>query len=95
MIWYILAMVCLFVLRRREPQLFVKYRTPLHNVLPIAVVVLSGFAVYMYGVSNVNVIPLTALLYALGIGYYAFVAHRRIQPAAPEELAARQTGPAV
>jgi ethanolamine permease len=92
LIWYILAISCLFLLRRREPQLFAKYRTPLHNILPITVVVLSVFAVYMYGVINVKVIPLTALLYALGIGYYVFVAHRRIQPAAPEELAARQTG---
>jgi len=88
--WYILAMGCLFILRRREPQLFAKYRTPLANILPITVVVLSGFAVYLYAVINVQVIPLTALLYALGLCYYVFVAHRRIQPAAPEELAARQ-----
>ena len=91
LIWYILAMICLFRLRSREPQLFVKYRTPLYRVLPITVIVLSAFALYMYGVINVQVIPLTALLYGLGVGYYACWAHSRIQQAAPEELAARST----
>jgi ethanolamine permease len=90
LIWYILAMGCLFVLRRREPQLFHKYRTPLYRVLPVTVIVLSAFSIYMYSVINVKVIPLTLGLYALGLGYYWFVAHGRIQSSAPEELAARQ-----
>jgi ethanolamine permease len=94
LIWYILAMICLFRLRSREPQLFANYRTPLYRVLPITVIVLSAFALYMYGVINVKVIPLTALLYGVGIGYYVFWAHGRIQQAAPEELAARQSLPA-
>jgi ethanolamine permease len=90
LIWYILAMVCLFRLRNREPQLFAKYRTPLYRVLPVTVIVLSAFALYMYGVINLQVIPFTALLYGLGIGYYVCWAQGRIQQAAPEELAARQ-----
>ncbi len=90
LIWYILAIGCLFVLRRREPELFHKYRTPLYRVLPITVVVLSIFAITMYGVINVQVIPLTALLYAGGLAYFWFVARHRLQAAAPEELAARQ-----
>jgi ethanolamine permease len=89
LIWYILAMVCLFVLRRREPHLFVKYRAPVFPMLPITVLVLSVFAVYLYTVINVKVIPLTLVLYAAAIGYYWLWAHRRIQRAAPEELAAR------
>ena len=92
LIWYILAMVCLFRLRSREPQLFVNYRTPLYRVLPVTVIVLSAFALYMYSVINVEVIPLTALLYGLGLAYYVFWAHRHIQQAAPEELAARHGG---
>jgi ethanolamine permease len=91
LIWYILAMGCLFVLRRREGGLFHSFRAPLYRVLPLTVVVLSVFAVYVYGVINVNVIPLTALLYALGLGYYWFWARPRLQTAAPEELAARHT----
>jgi ethanolamine permease len=94
LIWYLLAMGCLFVLRRREPHLFRTYRAPLYPVLPVAVVVLSAFAVYLYSVINVKVIPLTALLYALGLGFYWFWSHGRIQHAAPEELAARRSGPA-
>jgi ethanolamine permease len=93
LIWYILAMGCLFVLRRREPGLFAKYRTPVYWVLPITVVVLSAFAVVMYTIINVKVIPLTALLYALALGYFWFWAHRRVQQAAPEELSARHASP--
>jgi ethanolamine permease len=89
LIWYILAMLCLFLLRRREPALFNKYRTPLYLALPILVVVLSAFAVCMYGYINDKVLPLTAILYALGLGYFWFWARKRLQHAAPEELAAR------
>jgi ethanolamine permease len=89
LIWYILAMLCLFLLRRREPALFHKYRTPLYLALPVLVVVLSAFAVCMYGIINVKVIPLTVVLYAAGLGYFWFWARKRLQHAAPEELAAR------
>lgn len=90
LVWYILAMGCLFVLRRREPALFGKYRAPLYRVLPITVVLLSAFAVYVYSGIDVKVIPLTALLYGLGLSYYWFWAHSRLQTAAPEEISARQ-----
>jgi ethanolamine permease len=91
--WYILAMGCLFVLRRREPHLFRTYRAPLYRMLPLTVVLLSVFAVYVYSGINVKVIPLTALLYALGLAYYWFRAHGQIQTGAPEELSARQAQP--
>jgi ethanolamine permease len=93
LLWYILAMGCLFLLRRREPSLFQTYRAPLQRVLPVTVLLLSGFAVYVYSVINIKVIPLTALLYALGLAYYWFWAQERIQKAAPEELAARSALP--
>jgi ethanolamine permease len=89
LIWYILAMGCLFVLRRREPGLFRHYRAPLYRVLPIVVVMLSVFAMYAYGVANVQVVPLTALLYGLGLTYFWFRASGNLQKAAPEELTAR------
>ncbi|MGI8980451.1 MAG: amino acid permease [Pirellulaceae bacterium] len=90
LVWYILAMGCLYVLRLREPGLFKDYRAPLYHMLPIAVVFLSAFAVYVYAGIDVKVIPLTVLLYGLGLCYYWFWAHGRIRTAAPEELAARQ-----
>lgn len=89
LIWYILAVGCLFALRRREPELFHRYRTPLYRVLPVTVVVLSAFAITMYSVINVQVIPLTLALYAAGLAYFWFAARGHIQRAAPEELAAR------
>jgi ethanolamine permease len=91
LIWYILAMGCLFVLRQREPQLFSRYRTPVYRMLPVAVVLLSAFAAYVYSGIDVKVIPLTALLYALALGWFWFFGHARLQKAAPEELSARQS----
>jgi ethanolamine permease len=90
LVWYILAMGCLFLLRRRDPQLFRTYRAPVYWMLPITVILLSAFAVYVYSGIKVQVIPLTALFYALGLAYYWFWGHARIQHAAPEELASRQ-----
>ena len=88
LIWYILAMGCLYILRRREPELFQGYRAPLTRILPITVLALSLFAVYVYSGIDVKVIPLTALLYAVGLVYFWFWAHPRIQLAAPEERTA-------
>ena len=89
LIWYILAIGCLFVLRRREPHLFARYRAPLAIVLPLAVVLLSLFAAWTYGSSNTAVIPATAALYGVGLAYYFLWSRARIQTAAPEELSAR------
>jgi ethanolamine permease len=94
LVWYILAMICLYVLRRREPALFDKYRTPLYHLLPLLVVVLSVFAMCMYSMANVVVVPLTVVLYAAGLAYFWFWARKRLQQAAPEELAARHARPA-
>jgi ethanolamine permease len=89
LVWYILAMTCLWVLRRREGHLFSSYQAPLYHALPLAVVVLAAFALYMYSIINVKVIGFSLLLYNLGLGYYVLWAQRRIESAAPEELAAR------
>src|SRR5262249_33109515 len=89
LVWYVLAVGCLFVLRRREPQLFGKYQTPVYPVLPMVVGCLAVFAVYLYSVINVQVVPLTAGLYTLGLAFYLLWARRRIKSAAPEELGAR------
>ena len=92
LVWYILAMVCLFILRNREPELFRSYRAPLGHVLPVLVVVLSVFGAWVYSGIDVKVLPATGGLYLLGIGYYLFWSRRRLQAAAPEELSARHAG---
>jgi ethanolamine permease len=92
LVWYILAMWCLFVLRRREPELFSRYRAPLVNVLPVFVVVLSAFAAWIYSGIDVKVLPVTIGLYGVGIAYYVFWSRTRLQTAAPEELTARHAG---
>src|SRR5437870_4671433 len=48
LVWYILAMGCLCMLRRREPALFQTYRAPVYWLLPVTVIALSVFAVYVY-----------------------------------------------
>jgi ethanolamine permease len=95
LIWYILAMFCLFILRRREPHIFKTFRAPLYRVLPLVVVLLSGFCIYFYvGIENGHIVlVLTAALYAVGLGYYGFWSRKRLRQAAPEELAARYGRP--
>ncbi len=91
LIWYILAMICLYVLRRRSPELFRSYRAPVYRVLPAVVIVLSIFATVVYGgIKNADVvIALSAGLYAVGLGYYLLWGRHHLQAAAPEELGAR------
>jgi len=89
LIWYVLAMVCLWLLRRHEPGLFRTYRAPLFHALPVAVVVLAAFALVMYAVIQKDVIPFTIVLYAGALAYFVVWARHRIEKAAPEELAAR------
>lgn len=88
LIWYILAIGCLFVLRRREPQLFGAYRTPIYRMLPITVVLLSAFAAYVYSGINVKVIPLTAVMYAFALTYFWFFGQHRVKSLTVEKPAA-------
>jgi ethanolamine permease len=95
LIWYILAIGCLFVLRRREPDLFGSYRTPVYRMLPITVVLLSAFAAYVYSGINVKVIPLTAVMYAVALSYFWFFGQHRIQSVAidPQPTVASEPAP--
>ena len=88
-IWYVLAVVCLMVLRRKEPKLFRPYKVPVYPWMPIFVAVLSGIAGYLYGWANVQVIVPTALLYVAAGLWYGLWARKRVLPVAPEEVAAR------
>jgi ethanolamine permease len=90
LIWYVLAMACLVVLRRRQPGLFKSYRAPVSKVLPAVVAVLSLFGMVAYArIENASIVfELTAALYAVGIGYYLFFAHGRLRSEAPEEQSA-------
>jgi ethanolamine permease len=91
LIWYILAMICLYILRRRNPELFRSYRAPVYKVLPAVVIVLSLFAALVYsGIDHAGVVIALAVgLYAVGLGYFALWGRHRLQAAAPEELGAR------
>jgi ethanolamine permease len=90
LVWYILAIVCLFILRHREPQLFRNYRAPVARVLPVAVVVLSIFAAWVYVGIDIKVLPVTAGLYVVGLAYFFGWSRSRLKSAAPEEQAAVQ-----
>jgi ethanolamine permease len=90
LVWYVLAMACLVVLRRREPRLFGTYRAPVSRVLPAFVAVLSVFGLYAYGglEQAPKLFPLAGGLYAAGVGYYLLYARKRLDAAAPEEQTA-------
>jgi ethanolamine permease len=97
LIWYILAMICLYVLRWRNPELFRNYRAPVYWLLPFVVIALSIFAGFVYsGIDNaVIVLLLAAGLYAVGLAYYLCWGCHHLQAAAPEELGTRATATAL
>ena len=85
-----LAMVCLFLLRRNEPNLSRPYKVPLYPVLPAMVLLMSLFAAGVYGWLNESIVLwLTLAMYGVGLSYYFVIARRRLVSAAPEELMAR------
>jgi len=89
LIWYVLAMICLFALRIRAPDMPRPYKVPLYPILPALVFGMSLFAAAVYGwLQKPIVLGLTVSMYAIGLTYYFFVARTRLQSAAPEELAA-------
>jgi ethanolamine permease len=90
LIWYILAMICLFVLRAKEPDMVRPYKVPLYPFLPIVVISMSLFSAVVYGWLNKAVVLwLTVAMYAVGLAYYLLYARTRLASAAPEELSAR------
>jgi ethanolamine permease len=90
LIWYVLAMICLFVLRVKEPNMLRPYRVPLYPYLPALVIVMSLFAGLVYGwLQEPIVLWLTLIMYLLGMAYYFGYARTRLASAAPEELSAR------
>ena len=91
LIWYILAMVCVLVLRRRNDTMFSRYRAPLRRVLPVAVILLAVVSLYVYLGLNVQVVPLAVSLYAAGFGYYRLVARRRLADVPRETSLHRQS----
>ena len=95
LIWYALAIVCLFILRVRAPEMPRPYKVPLYPFLPASVMVMSLFAAAVYAwLSERVVLWLTLVLYAIGLAYYFGVSRTRLKSAAPEELAARAAGSA-
>ncbi|HLN00771.1 MAG TPA: amino acid permease [Bryobacteraceae bacterium] len=88
-IWYVLAIVCLVILRRKEPELFRPYKVPAYPSLPVFVATLAAIAGCLYAWSNVQVILPTAALYVAAVVWYALWARKKVLPVAPEEVAAR------
>jgi ethanolamine permease len=90
LVWYVLAMICLFILRVTEPDMPRPYKVPLYPLVPLAVIVMSVFAAVVYGWLNKPVVLwLTLIMYAGGLAYFLLYARTRLASAAPEELSAR------
>lgn len=90
LIWYALAIVCVFILRVKAPEMPRPYKAPFYPFLPASVLVMSVFAMAVYcWLSDGIVIWLTVILYAVGLAYYVGFSRTRLESAAPEELAAR------
>ena len=79
LIWYVLAMVCLFILRVKEPNMPRPYKVPLYPFLPFLVIVMSLFAGLIYGwLQEPIVLWLTLIMYAVGLAYYFGYARNRL-----------------
>jgi ethanolamine permease len=89
LVWYVLAVLCLFVLRRREPGLPRPYRVPIYPWLPIFVAGLSVFAAYYYSLYHKNILWWMVGFYTSGVLYYFLWARNHVQEHAPEEVTAR------
>jgi ethanolamine permease len=89
LVWYVLAVACLFMLRKREADLPRPYRVPVFPWLPIFVALLSIFAAYYYGLYNKSMFWWFGGLYAFALVYYFLYARHRVEEHAPEEVAAR------
>jgi ethanolamine permease len=90
LIWYVLAIICLFVLRIRYPEMPRPYKVPMYPILPALVLGMSLFGAAVYGwLQKPIVLGLTISMYGLGLAYYFLVARTRLKSAAPEELAAQ------
>jgi len=92
LVWYALAIVCLFMLRAKEPHMPRPYRVPLYPVLPAAVLVMSIASAVVYGWSqDQTVLWLTAGLYGLGMAYSVCLA--RPGADSPQDLPASDGHP--
>ena len=88
LIWYVLAMFCLWTLRRRTPEIFDRYRAPFVKTLPIVVIAISAFAILGYaGKQEAGlVLTLTSILYVVGLGYFALWGRHRSHEIAPMNI---------
>src|SRR5262249_35185886 len=71
LIWYALAIVCLFILRRRDPHLVRPYKVPGYPVVPALVFVMSVFTAGIYAWyyhEKPIILYLTLIAYAVGLG---------------------------
>lgn len=90
LIWYVLAMICLFILRAKEPHMPRPYKVPLYPLLPALVIVMSLFAAFVYGWLQAPIVLwLTLGMYGIGLAYFFGYARSRLSKHAPEELAVR------
>src|SRR4029450_6276755 len=93
LVWYVLAMICLFALRVKEPNMPRPYKVPLYPVLPAAVIMMSLIAAGAYGIYSPTEVlgissPKTGLLITAarcggGLSYYLLYARTRLATAAP------------
>lgn len=88
-IWYVLAMTCLFFLRWKEPRMLRPYQVPVYPWLAIFVGVLAAFAGYLYAWVNVQVLAPAVILYIAAAVWYVLRARHTVLATAPEEVAAR------
>mgnify|MGYP000849604849 FL=1 len=77
-ILYVVSMVSLLVLRKREPDLRRPFHAPLFPVFPLVALSLAGVCLVAVVSSQPRLALLAALLFALAIVYYQVIARHRV-----------------
>jgi ethanolamine permease len=80
---YILSMVSLFLLRRREPALIRPYRAPFYPVFPLIALLLGGVCFLAVLASAPKLAFYAFLVMLAGQGYYYFYARKKLHAENP------------
>ena len=82
---YIISMISLFALRKKEPQMERPFRVPLFPVFPILALLIATLALAAITVNNLTIAGIYFGIMALSFLWFYFYVEKRTQEPAPKE----------
>ncbi|MDN0076910.1 ethanolamine permease [Crenobacter sp. SG2303] len=90
LVMYIMSMLSLFRLRRREPKLERPFRAPIYPLFPLIALVIA--AVSLVTMAWLNPLVFAVFVVAMAAGYGYFLSTKHLRDAAPEDEMLEGTG---